>query len=123
MVYQYVLANLLANNDHALGALFLDGTGETVDLACGSGFNPYELRIIGAYLGIYLRQLEKVLANNDLGEPRMIHIEKTSLHIYVVPLPDGYHVALVQRHPALVAHARETLNAAVEQLTRELFHG
>ncbi len=122
MVYQYVLANLLANNDHALGALFLDGTGETVDLACGSGFNPYELRIIGAYLGIYLRQLEKVLANNDLGEPRMIHIEKTSLHIYVVPLPDGYHVALVQRHPALVAHARETLNAAVEQLTRELFH-
>jgi hypothetical protein len=123
MVYQDVLANLLADNDHALGALFLDGTGETVDFACGSGFNPYELRIIGAYLGIYLRQLEKVLANNDLGEPRMIHIEKTSLHVYVVPLLDGYHVALVQRHPALVAHARETLNVAVEELKRELVHG
>lgn len=123
MVYQDVLANLLANNDHALGALFLDGTGETVDFACGNGFNAYELRVIGAYLGIYLRQLEKVLANNDLGEPRMIHIEKTSLHVYVVPLLDGYHVALVQRHPALVAHARETLNVAVEQLKRELVHG
>ena len=123
MVYQYVLANLLANNDHALGALFLDGSGETVDLACGTGFTPYEMRVIGAYLGIYLRQLEKVLANNDLGEPRMIHIEKRALHIYVVPLPDGYHLALVQRHPALVARARQSLDAAVDQLRRELFHG
>lgn len=123
MVFQYVLANLLANNDHALGALFLDGTGETVDLACGTGFSPFEIRVIGAYLGIYLRQLEKVLANNDLGEARMIHIEKKALHIYVVPLPDGYHLALVQRHPALVARARDTLNDAVEQLRRELFHG
>ena len=122
-MFQYVLANLLANNDHALGALFLDGSGETVDLACGDGFSPYEMRVIGAYLGIYLRQLEKVLANNDLGEARMIHIEKKAVHIYVVPLPDGYHLALVQRHPALVARARETLNQAVDQLKRELFAG
>ena len=120
MVFQYVLANLLANNDQALGALFLDGSGETVDLACAE-FSPYEMRVIGAYLGIYLRQLEKVLANNDLGEPRMIHIEKKAMHIYVVPLPDGYHLALVQRHPALVGRARESLNEAVEQLKRELF--
>ena len=119
-MFQYVLANLIANNDHALGALFLDGSGETVDLAC-SDFSPYEMRVIGAYLGIYLRQLERVLANNDLGEPRMIHIEKNAIHIYVVPLPEGYHLAMVQRHPAMVARARESLNEAVEQLKRELF--
>ena len=119
-MFQYVLANLLANNDQALGALFLDGSGETVDLAC-SDFSPYEMRVIGAYLGIYLRQLERVLANNDLGEPRMIHIEKNAIHIYVVPLPEGYHLAMVQRHPALVARARATLSEAVEQLKRELF--
>jgi hypothetical protein len=122
MESQSILAKLLANNNYALGALFLDGTGETVDLACATGFSPYEMRVIGAYLGIYLRQLEKVLAANDLGETRMIHIEKRSLHIYIVPLLDGYHLALVQRHPALVAHARDTLNDAVEQLKREVFH-
>lgn len=120
MVFQYVLANLLANNDHALGALFLDGSGETVDLAC-SDFSPYEMRVIGAYLGIYLRQLERLLASNELGEPRMIHIEKKAVHIYVVPLPEGYHLALVQRHPALVAQARASLTEAVEQLKHELF--
>ncbi|MFY9821388.1 MAG: hypothetical protein WAM82_08400 [Thermoanaerobaculia bacterium] len=123
MVFQYVLANLLAHNDHALGALFLDGTGETVDLACGTDFSPYEMKVIGAYLGIYLRQLERLLASNDLGEARMIHIEKKALHIYVVPLPEGYHLALVQGHPAMVAHARETMALAVEQLRQELFAG
>ena len=121
MDFQYVLANLLAHNDHALGVLFLDNTGETVDLACGPGFTPYEMRVIGAYMGIYLRNMERLLASNDLGEAKMIHIEKRDLHIYVVPLPDGYHLALVQRHPALVGRARETLNDAVEQLKNELF--
>ncbi|HEV7505432.1 MAG TPA: hypothetical protein VGS07_11010 [Thermoanaerobaculia bacterium] len=121
MVFQYVLANLLAHNDHALGALFLDGTGETVDLACGTDFSPYEMKVIGAYLGIYLRQLDRLLASNDLGEARMIHIEKKALHIYVVPLPEGYHLALVQGHPAMVAHAKETMALAVEQLRQELF--
>ena len=122
-MFQYVLANLLANNDDALGVLFLDGTGETVDLACASDFSPYEMRVVGAYLGIYLRQLEKLLTQTDLGEPRMIHIEKRKVHIYAMPLPDGYYLALVQRQPALVARARVTLEDAVEQLTRELFAG
>ena len=121
MESQSILAKLLANNKYALGALFLDGTGETVDLACATDFSPYEMRVIGAYLGIYLRQLEKVLATNDLGETRIIHIENRSLHTYIVPLLDGYHLALVQRHPALVAQARDTLNDAVEQLKREVF--
>jgi hypothetical protein len=47
MVFQFILANLLANNDRAVGVLFLDGTGETVDLAC-SEFTPYDMRIVGA---------------------------------------------------------------------------
>jgi hypothetical protein len=119
-MFHYVLANLLANNKDALGALFLDGTGETVDLACAD-FSPYEMRVIGAYLGIYLRHFEKLLAGNGLGDLRIVHIEKRGLHIYVVPLPDGYSLALLQRHPAMVAQARASLGDAVEQLKGELF--
>ena len=120
MEFQYVLANLLAHNDHALGALFLDGSGETVDLAC-AGYTPYQMRVVGAYLGIYLRQIEKVLTGNDLGEPRLVHIEKRDVHIYAMPLPDGYYLVLVQRRPALVARARHTMEDAAGQLARELF--
>ncbi len=119
-MFQYVLANLIANNDDCLGVLFLDAGGETVDLA-SSGLAPYEMRVLGAYLGIYLRQLEKVFAHNHLGEPHLVHIEKSAVHIYAVPLPDGYYLAMVQRQPALVARARASLEEAVRQLSRELF--
>jgi predicted regulator of Ras-like GTPase activity (Roadblock/LC7/MglB family) len=119
-MFQYVLANLLANNDQALGALFLDDNGETVDLAC-AGYTPYQMRVVGAYLGIYLRQLEKVLTSTDVGQTRLIHIEKKAVHIYAMPLPDGYYLVLVQRHPAIVARARATMAEAAAQLTRELF--
>jgi hypothetical protein len=119
-MFHYVLANLLANNKDALGALFLDGSGETVDLACAE-FSQYEMRVIGAYLGIYLRRFERLLSGNDLGGLKVLHIEKRAIHIYVVPLPDGYSLALVQKHPALVAQARASLGEAVEQLKRELF--
>jgi predicted regulator of Ras-like GTPase activity (Roadblock/LC7/MglB family) len=119
-MFQYVLANLLANNDQALGALFLDDNGETVDLAC-AGYTPYQMRVVGAYLGIYLRQIEKVLIGNEVGEPRLVHIEKKAVHIYAMPLPDGYYLVLVQRLPALVGRARTTMVEAAAQLTRELF--
>ncbi len=120
MAFQFILANLLADNDDAVGVLFLDGSGETVDLAC-SQFTPYEMRVLGAYLGIYLRRLERLLVNNDLGATRLIHIEKPALHIYAMPVSDGYYLGLVQRHPALVARTRRSLEDAVGQLTRELF--
>jgi hypothetical protein len=122
MPHHYILANLLATNDGAAGVLFLDDTGETVDLACANG-QPEELRVLGAYLGIYLRTIERVAADGGLGEPRLIHLERGGLHVFTVPLPDGYHVALVQRQPALVGRARRSLEAAAAQLEAELFTG
>ena len=119
MAFEYILANLLAET-HAAGVLFLDGSGETVDVVC-SEFTPYEMRVLGAYLGIYLRQLDRMIAGNQLGEPLLVHIEKSAAHIFAVPLPDGYCLAMVQRQPALVARSRARLEETVEQLKRELF--
>jgi hypothetical protein len=119
-MFQYILANLLANNADCLGVLFLDPTGETVEMSC-SDSSPYEMRILGAYLGIYLRQLDKVLVHNQLGEPQLVHIEKSAAHVFAVPLSEGYYLAMVQRQPALVARSRATLEEAARQLERELF--
>ena len=46
MPFQYVLANLLADNPDAEAALFLDDAGETVDFACAEQ-SPYEMRLLG----------------------------------------------------------------------------
>jgi hypothetical protein len=120
MPYHYILGNLLAHNEGAVGVLFLDDSGETVDLAC-SEFSPYQMKVLGAYVGIYLRQMETFLGEAGHGPARWLHIEKDSLHLYVMPLPDGYYLVLVQRAPALAARARRTLIDARDQLTRALF--
>jgi len=120
MPFHYVLGNLLARNEGAVGVLFLDDTGETIDLAC-SDFSPYQARVTGAYLGIYLRQLERFLATSELGAPRLVHVEKEGLHLYAQALPDGYYLVLVQRQPAVVARARQSLDDACAQLVRALF--
>ncbi len=122
MPYHYILGNLLAANDGASGVLFLDDTGETIDFVCAEP-SPEELRVLGAYLGIYLRQVERLAEEGDLGTPRLIHLARGAWHVYTVPLPDGYHVALVQRHPALVARARRSLEVAAEQLRDLVFDG
>ena len=120
MPFHYVLGNLLAQNEGAVGVLFLDDTGETIDLDC-SDFSPYQARVTGAYLGIYLRQLERFLASSRLGEPRLVHVEKEGLHLYAKALPDGYYLVLVQRQPAVVARARQSLDDACAQLVQALF--
>ncbi|MEM9592680.1 MAG: hypothetical protein AAGD06_00345 [Acidobacteriota bacterium] len=120
MPFQYTLANLLADNDGALAVLFLDETGETVDLAC-SEFTPYEMKVVGAYVGIYLRQLEELTRNGGLGEPEFLHIEKDEIHIFATPLPDGYYLVLLQRRPAMVARSRSTLLGARDEIAREIF--
>lgn len=120
MPFQYILANLLAENDGAVGVLFLDETGETVDLSV-SEYNPDEMRVVGAYLGIHLRQLESLAERTAIGGTELMHIAHHRLHIYVKPMKDGYFLALVQRRPGSVGCARHTLNRAATQLQREVF--
>lgn len=120
MPFHYILGNLLAKNERAVGALFLDPTGETIDLAC-SEFNPYQMRVLGAYLGIHLRQAERILSSSWLGEPRMLHVELESLHVHAIPMEDGYYMALIQRPPVAVAQAHRSLRRAAEELAAEVF--
>ena len=120
MPFQYVLANLLADHPEAIGVLFLDDSGETVDFACVDE-SPYEIQLLGAYLGIYLRQIGDIVQRAGLGTIRNLHIERRGRHLHVTVLPDGYCLALVQRQPALVATARERLSRAAIAIAREVF--
>ena len=121
MPFQYVLANLLADHPEAIGVLFLDDAGETVDFACVDD-SPYEIQLLGAYLGIYLRQIGQIVENAKLGPVRNLYIERRDRHFHVAVLPDGYCLALVQRQPALVASSRERLNRAAQDIARAVFN-
>ncbi len=120
MPFQYILTRLLADNENAVGALFVDDTGETVDHAA-TDLTPNDLKVLGAYVGIYLRQVGQYLPEEDFGEPRFVHIESEAMHLFALPLPEGYYLVLAQRTPALVGRSRYLLEAAGSQLVEELF--
>ena len=120
MPFQYVLANLLAAHPDALGVIFLDDAGETIDLASVE-YPPFDLQVLGAYLGIYLRQLGELTERSDAGSPRFVHIELANAHLYITALPDGYYLAMVQRSRGIPAATTRSLNHAAEELRREVF--
>lgn len=120
MSFRRTLDRLLRANDGASAVLFLDDSGEVIDLVC-SAYDPYSMKIVGAYVGIYLRQLRSLLARAEMGEPRLLHIEKEKAHFYAAALPDGYYLVLIQDRPALVARACETLDQARREITEEIF--
>lgn len=120
MSFQDVLARLLTENDHAVGAIFLDDTGETIDLASTES-STYELKVVGAHLSIHLQRLGRILSENELGLTRVLHFQVEGLHTFTMPLPDGYHLALLQRAPALVGRSVRSLRRAVASLHEELF--
>lgn len=120
MPIHYILANLLAKDENAAGVLFLDDSGETVDLAC-SDFTPYQMRLVGAYVGIYLKQLSKISREHDLGNAVRVHVEQDEVHIHAQALPEGYYLVLVQRRPGMVAQARRALEQAADELVHEFF--
>ncbi|MEM6797370.1 MAG: hypothetical protein AAF725_25600, partial [Acidobacteriota bacterium] len=121
MSFQHTLASLLDVNRGALAVCFLDDSGETVDLACGEDFTAYEMKVVGAYIGIYMRQMAAVMEAASLGTPELLHIEKDELHLFAAPLPDDYYLVLVQRCPALTARSRRSLVAARDDIAREIF--
>jgi hypothetical protein len=79
------------------------------------------MKIMGAYMGIYLRQMEALAERLDAGVPDVMHIEKDKIHLFTAQLPDGYHLILVQRRPAVVAISRRTLLQARDEIAREIF--
>ena len=120
MPFQYLLANLLADAPEAVAVIFLDDSGETVEMACTEG-DPFDLKVSGAYLGIYLKRIHSNLEETESGELQDFHIELDNLQYQVAPLPDGYSLILVQLRPARVAQGRKMLASAAEQMRREVF--
>ena len=120
MPFEYILADLLAKNENALGAMFVDDNGESVDVVCTDS-SPNDMKVIGAYVGIHLRQLYRFVPEETFGELRLMHFENRGLHLYCSPLPEGYFLVLAQRGPSLSFRGRQSVAEATTQLKRELF--
>ena len=57
--------------------------------------SDHELRIIGAYQGLFLSRLRELCAKVDAGAPRRFKIELTQHAVLSYDVKDGYYVVLL----------------------------
>lgn len=94
-MYRGILDELLATTSGAFAAIFLDFEGETVQLVCDRDLSDHDLRIIGAYQGVFFDRLRKACKKTKIGPPLKFMIEFDELLILSSDLKDGYHIVML----------------------------
>lgn len=97
MAFRDILADLLQATRGAIGAAFLDSEGESVEVASARPFDTddHELRVIGAYAGIFLSHLRRVAEATESGASRRFKIDFAATTIFCSDLGDGYYLVVV----------------------------
>ena len=119
MPFHYLLTNLLVDVPQALGAIFVDPEGEAVELVTRHG-DPFDLKVEGAYQGIFIRQLNSSIDGTEVGTLESFVIEGTELATLTHLLPDGYYVVLVVDRSASRAQALYRLRSAAQVFAEQL---
>jgi hypothetical protein len=91
-----ILHELVATTTGALAAIFLDFEGETVELVCEHDLSDHDLRVIGAYQGVFLSRLRESCSKLKIGHPQRFRIDFDSgTGILSVDIKDGYYLVLL----------------------------
>ena len=94
-MFRLILNELIVTTHGALAALFLDFEGETVELVCDRDLSDHDLRIIGAYQGIFLSRLRTLCAHVSAGAPERFKLEFENVRVLSCDVKDGYYVVLL----------------------------
>jgi hypothetical protein len=94
-VFRLILNELLVTTHGALAALFLDFEGETVELVCDRDLSDHELRVLGAYQGVFLDRLRTMCSHVSLGNPLRYKIQFPEVAVLSYDVRDGYYVVLL----------------------------
>ena len=116
MPYQRLLDDLVRAVD-ASGALLLDAEGEIV---VEGGARDYRHRLIGAYKGLALAMVRKMVARHGGGDIAYLLYRYTDGIVILRPLKDGYYLVLSLPVGGRVGEGLHHSQRAQENLNREL---
>lgn len=119
-MFRLILNEMLVTTAGALAALFLDYEGETVELVCDRDLNDHDLRILGAYQGIFLTRLRAMCSQTGAGEPQRFKIEFAENSVLSFDVKDGYYLVLLVDGTANEGLAWRKLERCRERLLAEM---
>ena len=119
MPFQYLLTNLVVDAPGAQGAVFVDPEGEAVDFVARRT-TPYELKLEGAYHGIFLRRAGQLARLVGAGDLIQVSISGRSMQAMGVVLRAGYYLVLVLEPGAPASVAAAAMRRAADALNAEI---
>ena len=114
----FILADLLARSEQAIGVAFLDESGEAIETVC-SGMKPEAVLMAGVLAQIHLRRLTRIVSGGG-EQADLLHIEGEERHVHALELKDGFLLVVIQQAPTAAGRAQQTLRYAGGQLEREI---
>lgn len=122
MPFQQILLELLQSIHGSLGALFLDWEGECVEVITERPLDAddHDLRVIGAYQGIFRAQLRKLCEEMDAGRPLRLKMDFERTKVLTCDLKDGYYLVLVLETTTNEGVAWQHLEACRHRLLAEI---
>lgn len=122
MLFRRILLDLLQATRGSLGAIFLDSEGESVEVITERPFDAddHDLRVIGAYQGIFLSQLNRLCDTLRAGKPERFKIEFQKMNVLSCDLKDGYYLVLVVDETANEGVAWRELELCRARIVEEL---
>lgn len=94
MIYQQILDALIALRRGFLAAVLLDSEGETVVASRRYG-ESHDHQVLGAYQGIYLRDLARAFRRCGLGSVERFFTSYPQTRVFTEPLVGGYYLVLL----------------------------
>lgn len=119
-MFRMILHELVATTSGAFAAIFLDFEGETVDMACDRDLSDHDLRIVGAYQGIFMSRLREMSERVAIGTPNRFKIEFADTIFLSADLKDGYYLVLLADHRVNEGSAWQKLDDCRTKLLAEM---
>jgi hypothetical protein len=120
MHFRTILDELLTATPGSIAAMFLDYEGETVELLTAHDLDTDDLKMIGAYQGIFLTQLRKLCTEMEVGQPERFKVEFSRKKVMSFDLKDGYYVVLLANREVNEGIAWRELGHCREKLLAEI---
>jgi hypothetical protein len=120
MPFNAILHDLLTATPGSIAALFLDYEGETVEMVSEHDLEPDDIRIVGAYQGIFLTQLRALCSHMDVGQPKRFKLGFRKTWVLSCDLKEGYYLVLLVDAAAGEGAAWHHLDRCRERLLREM---
>ena len=122
MLFRQILLDLLQTTHGSLGAIFLDSEGETVEVTTERPLDAddHDLRVIGAYQGIFLSNLKRLCDTLRAGAPHRFKVEFEKMNVLSCDLKDGYYLVLIVDASANEGLAWQKLAETQKRLLAEM---